>query len=135
MLRRSRFFVDRGVGSRLIPEGLRAIGWDVVTMDERYGTQASQSIPDTQWIHDASALGEVVITKDRNVAKRPLEAQAIYVNESRVLVLTSAHITGPESLERLLSNQARIEKLLDQPGPFVLGVHADRLERIRLNYP
>ncbi|MGV8883620.1 MAG: hypothetical protein ACOH19_15850 [Rhodoglobus sp.] len=135
MPRRPSFFVDRGVGSRLIPEGLRAIGWEVVTMDERYGKQASQSIPDTQWIHDASALGEVVITKDRNVAKRPLEAQAIYMNETRVLVLASAHITGPESLDRLLTNQVRIEKLVDQPGPFVLGVHVDRLDRIHLNYP
>jgi hypothetical protein len=45
-----RFFIDRGVGSRIVPEGLRAAGWIVVTMDERYGMAKSQLVDDPIWI-------------------------------------------------------------------------------------
>ena len=131
----TRFFLDRGVGSRIVPEGLRAAGWIVTTMDERYGREASQGIADTTWIRDASRAGEVVITKDRAIAKRPLEAEAIYYSEARVFAIASAQITGPEQLERLLSNASRIERLSIQPGPWVFGVYADDVRRLRLRYP
>jgi hypothetical protein len=72
-----RFFIDRGVGSFVVPNGLRDAGWSVVTMDERYGLQESQGVADPVWIADAAARDEVLITKDRNVAKRPFEAEAL----------------------------------------------------------
>jgi hypothetical protein len=131
----TRFFLDRGVGSRIVPDGLRAAGWIVTTMDERYGREASQGIADPTWIRDASQAGEVVITKDRAIAKRPLEAEAIYYSEARVLAIASAQITGPEQLKRLLHNASRIERLSIQPGPWVFGVYTDELRRLRLRYP
>ena len=104
-------------------------------MDERYGPEESQKIADTTWIRDASRAGEVVITKDRAIAKRPLEAEAIYYSEARVFAIASAQITGPEQLERLLANASRIEKVSNQPGPWVFGVYSDELRRLRLHYP
>ena len=77
----ARFFLDRGLGPRIVPNGLRAAGWVVTTMDERNGVKASQSIDDATWIRDACLQGEVIITKDRAIAKRPLEAEAIYREE------------------------------------------------------
>jgi hypothetical protein len=131
----TRFFLDRGVGSRIVPEGLRAAGWVVTTMDERYGPEASQKIADTTWIRDASQSGEVVITKDRAISRRPLEAEAIYYSEARVFAIASAQITGPEQLERLLTNASRIERVSSKPGPWIFGVYADEVRRIRLRYP
>lgn len=131
----ARFFLDRGLGSRIVPSGLRAVGWVVTTMDERYGVKASQSIDDATWIRDACLQGEVIITKDRAIAKRPLEAEAIYYSEARVLTIASAQITGPEQLARLLDNSSRIERMIPQPGPWVFAVYADDVRRIRLAYP
>ena len=128
----ARFFVDRGVGSRIVPDGLRAIGWHVVTMDERYGTDASQRISDADWIRDSSTHDEVILTKDRAIAKRALEAEAIVSNSARVLVIGSANITGAESLERLIRHRRRIERLITEPGPFVWAVGRDRLDPVRL---
>lgn len=127
-----RFFVDRGVGSRTVPDGLRAAGWQVVTMDERYGMQESQSVDDPVWIGDATARGEILITKDRNVAKRPFEAEAIVTSGARVLVIANGNITGPEVLENLRANESRIERAA-AVRPWVLGVYANRLGEIRLN--
>lgn len=131
----ARFFLDRGLGSRIVPDGLRAAGWVVTTMDERYGVKVSQSIDDVTWIRDASLQSEVIITKDRAIAKRPLEAEAIYYSEARALTIASAQITGPEQLARLLDNASRVERLIPQPGPWVFAVYADDIRRIRLAYP
>lgn len=135
MLADTRFFIDRGVGSRIVPEGLRSAGWTVTTMDDRYGVTVSQSIEDKVWIRDASLAGDVIITKDRAIAKRILEAEAIYYSEARVLAIASAQITGPEQLARLLRNESRIVRLIPQPGPWVFGVYDDDVRRIRLAFP
>ena len=129
----TRFFIDRGVGSRIVPEGLRAAGWDVVTMDERYGLQRSQAVDDTEWITDASTRGEILITKDRNITKHPFEVEAIVGAGARVLVIASGNITGADSLDHLLANAGRIERAIEVVGPWALAVYAKRLGPIRLN--
>ncbi len=128
-----QFFIDRGLGSRTIADGLREAGWSVVTMDERYGKHESQWISDDEWITDASGRGEVLLCKDRAVAKRPLEVQAIVRAKARVFVIASAQITGAETLKRLLRNERAIDRQAERRGPFVVGVYADRLAPIRLN--
>ncbi len=72
-----RFFLDRGLGSRIVPEALRQAGWVLETMDERYGKDESQNIPDTQWIEEATLAGDVLLCKDVAIAHNPLEAQVI----------------------------------------------------------
>ncbi len=104
-------------------------------MDERYGVRDSQSTADMTWIRDASDSGDVIITKDKAIAKRLLEAEAIYYSEARVFTIASAQITGPQQIARLLVNESRIERLTSRPGPWVFGVYADNVRRIRLAYP
>lgn len=122
------------MGARIVPDGLRARGWHVTTMDERYGADRSQGVEDVRWIREASAASEVLICKDRNVAKRPIEAEAIYYSEARVLVLASAQVTGAEMLDQLLTNEHAISRLMRRAGPWVHAVYADRLGSIRLNF-
>jgi hypothetical protein len=64
-----RFFLDRGLGSRIVPEALRQAGWMLETMDERYGKAESQKIKDTQWIEEASLAGDVLLCKDLAIAR------------------------------------------------------------------
>ncbi len=52
-----RFFLDRGLGAIVVPRALRATGWTLETMDERYGAHQSQDIQDTQWIEEATLAG------------------------------------------------------------------------------
>lgn len=126
------FFVDRGMGSRIVPDGLRERGWVLTTMDERYGAKQSQVVIDVDWIWDATRRGEILLAKDRAIAKKPLEAQAIREAKSKVFVLASAQITGTQMLERLLANESAIERALARPGPFVYGVNVRSIHPIRL---
>jgi hypothetical protein len=69
-----RFFLDRGLGGRIVPEALRSAGWSCVTMNERYGARAGESLADVEWIADASERGEVSLCKDKQIAWNPNES-------------------------------------------------------------
>jgi hypothetical protein len=132
-----RFFLDRGLGSVVVPRALRAAGWALETMDERYGAGKSQRIQDTQWIEEATLAGDVLVCKDLAIAQNPLEAQAIYMTSARVFALSNAAITGSVMAEWYLDNEAKIVKTaLRAKGPYVMAVNSSYgLRRARLAYP
>jgi hypothetical protein len=65
-----------GWASLWFPGDLRAAGWLLETMDERYGADQSQNIPDTQWIEETTLAGDVLLCKDMAIAQNPLESQS-----------------------------------------------------------
>jgi hypothetical protein len=104
-------------------------------MDERYGVNESMKVQDVDWIGEASRRGEAILCKDKAVASVPLEAQTIYMNDARVFAMASGRITGQEMIRRLLVHQDGIFRWASmKPGPFVCGVHADRIARLKLAY-
>ena len=103
-----RFFLDRGLGSRIVPQALRDAGWTLETMDERYGKSSSQLIQDTQWIEEAALAGDVLLCKDLAIARNPLEAQVIYMASARVFALSNATLPGAVMAQWYLANEVRI---------------------------
>lgn len=131
-----RFFLDRGLGSLVVPSALRSHGWLLTTMDERYGADASQLIRDDQWIAEASSLGEVLLCKDRAIARGPGEARAVYMHDARVFALARANLSGPDMAALFLSAQHRIVRMAGRArGPYVMSVSREGLRRLRLAYP
>ncbi|ROS72049.1 hypothetical protein [Cellulomonas sp. PhB143] len=129
----ARFFVDRGMGARLVPDGLRAAGWQLTTMTERYGIKVSEGLADVDWIREASERGEAILTKDARIARVPVEAAVVVNCDAKVFAMTSSRITGPEMLARLLHNQMAIHRWAQRtPPPFVAGVDASRIARLKL---
>jgi PIN like domain len=132
-----RFFLDRGLGSVVVPRALRAAGWTLETMDERYGAGQCQRIQDTQWIEDATLAGDVLLCKDLAITQNPLEAQTIYMTSARVFALSNAAITGPDMAQWYLDDEAKIVKTaLRAKGPYVMAVNPSYgLRRAKLAYP
>jgi PIN like domain len=132
-----RFFLDRGLGSVVVPRALRAAGWALETMDERYGTDRSQNIQDTQWIEEATVAGDVLLCKDLAIAQNPLEAQAVYMTSARVFALSNAAISGTTMAQWYVGNETKIVKTgLRAKGPYVMAVNPSYgLRRVRLAYP
>ncbi|GAA0995881.1 hypothetical protein GCM10009555_090750 [Acrocarpospora macrocephala] len=115
---------------------LRAEGWQLETMDERYGKSDSQRIPDTQWIEEATLNGDVIMCKDLRIAHNELEAQVVYMSAARVFGLSNRQITGPEMARSFLSHEPAIIAAARADGPYVMAVHlTHKLRRISLNYP
>jgi uncharacterized protein (DUF433 family) len=132
-----RFFLDRGLGAYVVPKALRAAGWMLETMDERYGADQSQNIRDTQWIEEATLTGDVLLCKDLAIAQNPLEAQVIYMTSARVFGLSNASLAGPVMAQWYLDNEAKIvDAALGAAGPYVIAVNpAYGLRRAKLAYP
>lgn len=132
-----RFFLDRGLGSLVVPRALRANGWTLETMDERYGAERSMEIQDTQWIEEATLAGDVLLCKDLAIARNPLEAQVIYMTSARVFALSKANLTGPVMAQQYLDNEEKIVTMaLKAEGPYVMAVNAtNSLRRVKLAYP
>lgn len=128
-----RFFADRSLGDHDVPEALRAAGWQVVSMRERYGSVTAQALADIDWIRDATLEGEVLLTGDKAIAKRPLEAHAVTASGSRVFALGSSQLTGPQKAQRFIDQQRAIFRRADsRPGPYVVSVTGHGMETLRL---
>ena len=132
-----RSFLDRGLGSVVVPGALRAAGWTLETMDERYGAGQSQNVQDTRWIEEATLAGDVLLCKDLAIAQNPLEAQAIYMTSARVFALSNAAIAGTTMAKWYVDNEAKIVKTaLRAKGPYVMAVNPSYgLRRARIAYP
>jgi hypothetical protein len=132
-----RFFLGRGLGAFVVPRALRAAGWTLETMDERYSADQSQSIQDAQWNEEATLAGDVLLCKDLAIAQNPLEAQTVYMTSARAFALSDAQITGPAMAQWYLGNEAKIVKTaLRARGPYVMAVNSSYgLRRARLAYP
>lgn len=129
------FFVDRSLANHIVPNALRAAGWEVVTMRERYGEITAQQLADIRWIPDAAELGEVLLTADKAIARRPLEALAVIQAEARVFALGNGQITGAQAATRLIANQQSIfRRALEEPGPYVFSVTGSGLQAVKLNH-
>lgn len=131
-----QFFLDRGLGSVIVPSGLRDRGWHFTTMDERYGPDASQEVADVDWIREATERGECLITKDVAIARNPAEAEVVYNCDARVFAITNAQITGPAMQARLIQHEVVIFRWARRtPPPFVLVLGPTGVARVRLTLP
>lgn len=105
-------------------------------MNEPYGAAVGERVPDAEWIREAAGRGECILSKDVAVARRPLEAEAIYFSSAKVFVLTSAAITGEQMATRIARHQSGIERWARRvPGSFVCGIYEGGLRRLQLRVP
>jgi hypothetical protein len=121
------FFVDRGLGRRLVPEVFRSGGFEVVLMADLYPGGEDQLVDDDRWIADVSARGWVALTKDTAIVRH--HESALRRSTIRAFALSNANIVGAEMAARYEANLHRIVRRARKPGPFVDVVHKDRLER------
>lgn len=128
------FFLDRGLGSRAVPGALRQAGWQLTTMDERYGPDGSQGVADVDWIAEASRRREVMLCKDLALARNPLEAQTVHMCEARVFALSRADRTATQMVRLLLRHQEPIVRMASRAaGPYVVAISERGLRRVRLS--
>jgi PIN domain-containing protein len=129
-----RFFTDRSLGSKIVPQALRAAGWKIETMDERYGVEPSQLISDVQWIEEATLAGDVLLAKDLRIAKNVLEATAVYQTSARAFVLARRDIDGPTMARYFIDNEPQIMSMARRvAGPYVVAVSREGIHRVPLN--
>lgn len=128
------FFLDRSLGRIRVPQLLRAGGLQLVTLAEHYGVPVDETVKDEEWLELAGRCGWAVLMKDRRIRHNPAERAAVIRHRVRCFCLTSQSLAADEMAKRFLDNlEAIAHACTDDPGPFIYAVHANRIERLRLD--
>ena len=92
-------------------------------MVDIYGEKLSQAMDDPPWIEDATAAGQVILTKDFESLRRGEELKTIKKVGARLFALANAQLLGPEQLQWFLNNKHRIMRAARKRGPFLYKVY------------
>ncbi len=116
------FFVDECLGGKALSEALRAAGHSVVLHRDRF----SPGTDDLVWL---SALHErradwIVLTKDKQIRKRPLEKLALMSAGLRVFALTAGELGTDAQVDAFMTGLRRICRISRLPGPYIARVTA-----------
>ena len=113
------FFLDHQIGRYVVAEALRAAGANVeVHLDHVRG-----DAPDLDWIPVVGKHGWVLITKDQNIRRNPLERAAYEAAKLRGFVVTGKDMGGKELadlLVRCLPGMTR--RAAGRPGPLLFTI-------------
>lgn len=113
------FFLDHQIGRFVVAEALRATGAKVeVHLDHFPG-----STPDTEWLPEVGRRGWVLVTKDQNIRRNPLERAAYESARIRGFVVTGKDMGGKELgelLVRCLSGMLR--RTAGRTGPLLFTI-------------
>jgi hypothetical protein len=127
-----RFFLDRSLGAKQLPGILRAAGWKLTTLNERYGSNAGESVSDAKWIADAASESEILLCKDLAVGWVVAESHAIRMHDAHVFGLANAGRLAPEMAGIFLVHQTHIAELHRRPGPFLYSLSENSLKERKL---
>jgi predicted nuclease of predicted toxin-antitoxin system len=98
------FVVDRDAWSRALGEALTAAGIAFVAHYERFAPDA----PDTEWLSVAGNQGWVVLTRDQNIRRRPLERAAVLQHKVVMFVLGQGNISAAETARIVVDAHSRM---------------------------
>ena len=129
----ARFLLDRSLGGKVLVARLREAGWDARTLAEEYGDTRAQVMRDQAWIAEGTRAAYILLAKDHRIASRPLEAQAVYLNDARVIAFSRGDLTGRQMGDICLAHERAIHRLASVNPPFVFSLSASGLRRKHLN--
>jgi PIN like domain len=90
-----RFFLDRSLGRKAVPDALRANGWDIITLSEHYGMPADEQVADTDWIEEAAKRRWPILMKDKRIRHRQAETTTVIEHKARCFVITRGDLPYP----------------------------------------
>ena len=125
-----RFFLDRSLGRKAVPEALRADGWNLVTLAEHYGMPADEQVADADWIEEAAKRGWPILMKDKRIRHRQAEINAVIAHKARCFVITRGDLPSADMANRFIANKTAILVAIAQPGPYIFSVQTERLMRL-----
>ena len=113
------FFLDHQIGRYVVADKLREAGATVKAHLDHFKGDA----PDLEWIPEIGRRNWVLITKDQNIRRNPLERAAYASAKLRGFVATGKDMSGPdlgELLVRCLTGMVR--RAHNRPGPLLFAI-------------
>jgi predicted nuclease of predicted toxin-antitoxin system len=127
-----KLFIDRDLGKKL-GRSLTAIGIPATPHADRY-TSPAERVSDQRWIREATAKGEVVLTRDGDIRRVDVEIKAIVESGARCFVLEVGNASAIDYLRAVMIAWPRIVEIVaTNPPPYVYGIN--RRGHVRRRYP
>jgi hypothetical protein len=110
------FFADRCLGSKTVPDALRANGDTVEVMSDHF----DQDVLDKVWVPAVGAKGWIILSKDRYLRHNAIEIVALLRSNTHSFLLTSGNYTGQEMAAAFIAAMSNIKQIvLRIPAPLV----------------
>ena len=100
-----------------MPGVLAAAGYEIRPWYEHFAGRE-----DIEWLPAIGARDWVLLTKDKDIRRRPLEIEAILNSHVRAFVLTATQLRRDEQAEILLKAMPKIRRICQRPGPFIYNI-------------
>ncbi|MGH8670522.1 MAG: hypothetical protein ACREUA_00590 [Burkholderiales bacterium] len=116
------FFLDHQIGRYVVADQLKAAGASVEVHLDHFAGDA----PDTGWIPEIGRKGWVLITKDKNIRRNPLERAAYERAGLRGFVSTGHDLSGKELGELLVrSLEGMVRRAHNRRGPLLYAISSN----------
>ncbi len=103
----------------MVANALREAGASVEVHIDHF----SQSAPDLEWIPEIGKRGWVLITRDANIRRNPLERAAYEDAGLRGFVVTGKEMGGPDLAALLVrSLRGMVDRAAGRPGPLLFTI-------------
>lgn len=118
-LRALTFFLDHQIGRFVVADHLRSAGATVEVHLDHFKGDAL----DTKWIPQVAQRDWVLITKDKNIRRNPLERAAYESARLRGFVVTGKDMSGKELGELLVRClDGMVRRAHNRPGPLLFAI-------------
>lgn len=88
-------------------------------------------VDDDVWIPIVAARGWSIVTRDKAIQRRPAEIEAVRESGAKMFALTSREqLSGWDQLEIVMSRWRDIERLSEDPGPFIYAITRTSVRRV-----
>jgi predicted nuclease of predicted toxin-antitoxin system len=113
------FFIDRCLGKKLA-DSLRNKGATVEIHDDHF----KQDIEDKDWLRIVGERNWVVLTKDKKIASRTLELEAVAEGNVRLFAFVDGDVSGVVVAQAFVNALENMRGFMrGNPAPFIAKVH------------
>src|SRR2546426_2494808 len=121
-LKRTTFFLERSFGGKLVLDELRKAGLKVEPHQARF----RHNTPDIEWLAVVGEKKWIVLMRDQNIGRRPLELEALLRAGVRSFVLVEGQLPDRENAKILTKAIPRMfEMISEHRYPFIARVRRD----------
>lgn len=113
------FFTDRNLGTQF-PGILKAAGLHVEEHDNHFPPNTS----DEMWLAEIGRRGWLAISKDKNIARKPNEINAVMNSDVGLFIVVGGEIRHKELAENFVNCRSKVQQFLEKNSPpFIAKVY------------
>jgi hypothetical protein len=113
------YFTDRDLGAEIFPGILRQAGITI----HQHRDHFPENAPDTVWLPEVAARGWIILSRDRNIRRNPLERDAVMESSAAFFALSGGHAPTAQLARNFVNTLARVESFIRRhPRPFIARI-------------